>query len=103
TIVTGAITIVTPMILTATFRNDGGSAAVNVSVRFYIDGKLAGSTNISRINPGGSATAKLTYLPVGLAPGAHTVRVEADLNKNGVIDRDREQVAIVDLFYQKDV
>jgi len=97
-----AITVVTPIILTATFRNDGGSAAVNVPVKFYIDGKLAGSTNISRINPAGSATAKLTYLPVGLTPGPHTVRVEADLNKNGVIEPDKGEVAIVDVFYKKD-
>src|SRR2546425_7284706 len=102
TTVTRAITIVTPIILTATFRNDGGSAAVNVSVRFYIDGKLAGSTNISRIDPATSATAKLTYLPVGLTPGAHTVRVEADLNRNGVIEPDKGEVVIVDLFYKKD-
>jgi len=103
TTLTRAITIVTPIILTATFRNDGGSAALNVPVKFYIDGKLAGSTNISRIDPATSATAKLTYLPVGLTPGAHTVRVEADLNKNGVIEPDRGEVAIVDVFYKKDV
>ncbi len=102
TTVTRAVTVITPIVLTATFRNTGGAAAMDVPVKFYIDGKIAGTTNISRIDPGGTGTAKFSYLPVGLAPGGHTVRVEADLNRNGVIEPDKGEVAVVDLFYKKD-
>jgi len=102
TTVTRAVTVITPIVLTATFRNDGRSAAVDVPVKFYVDGKIAGTTNISRIDPGGTGTAKFTYLPVGLAPGGHTVRVEADLNRNGVIEPDKGEVVVVDVFYKKD-
>jgi subtilase family serine protease len=102
TTVTRAVTVITPIILTATFRNDGGAAAVDVPVKFFVDGKVAGATNISRIDPGQTGTAKLSYLPVGLAAGGHTVRVEADLNRNGVIEPDKGEVAVVDVFYKKD-
>jgi len=102
TTVSRAITVITPIVLTATFRNTGGAAAMDVPVKFYVDGKIAGTTNISRIDPGGTETVKFSYLPVGLAPGAHTVRVEADLNRNGVIEPDRGEVAVVDVFYKKE-
>jgi len=96
-----AITIVTPVVLTATFSNKGGSAAVDVPVRFYVDGTLVGSTNISRIEPQATGTATLTWLPVGLAYGTHSVRVEADLNRNNVIEPDKGEVAVLDVFYKK--
>jgi hypothetical protein len=101
--VTARVTVLVPIVLTATFRNAGGAAAVNVPVKFFIDGRIAGATNISRIDPAATGTAKLTYLPVGLAPGAHTVRVEADLNRNGVIEPDKGEVVVFDVFYKKDL
>jgi len=100
--VSRGVTVITPITLTATFRNDGGSAALNVPVRFFVDGKVAGATNITRIDPGTTGTATFAYLPVGLAPGAHTVRAEADLNRNGVIEPDKGEVAVVDVFYKRD-
>jgi len=100
--VTRAITVITPIVLAATFRNDGGSAAVNVPVKFFVDGKAVGTTDISRIEPKATGTAKLTWLPVGITPGTHTVRVEADLNRNGVIEQDKGEVVVVDVFYKKD-
>lgn len=101
--VTRAVTVITPIVLTATFRNSGGAAALDVPVRFYVDGKIAGSTNISRIDPGATGTARISYLPVGLGPGAHGVRAEADLNRNGVIEPDKGEVAVFDVFYKKDI
>src|SRR2546428_8513871 len=44
TTLTRAITIVTPIILTATFRNDGGAAPLNAPVKVFIDGQDAGAT-----------------------------------------------------------
>jgi len=100
--ITRAITVVTPIVLSATFRNDGGAAALNVSVKFFVDGKVAGTTKLARIDPRSTATATFTYLPVGLGPGTHAVRAEADLNHNGVIEADKGEVAVLDLFYKKD-
>jgi hypothetical protein len=96
-----SITVITPILLTATFANAGEAAAVNVPVRFFVDGTLVGHTNISRVEPGGTGTATLSYLPVGLQVGSHTVRVEADLNGNGVIEPDKGEVVVVDVFYKE--
>src|SRR2546426_5426545 len=81
-----SITIITPIVLSATFQNTGTTAAVNVTVRVYVDGVLAGTEKIARLNPGAHVTETLSYLPSGLQPGTHQVRVEADLDGNGVID-----------------
>ncbi len=96
-----AITVITPIVLTATFSNAGEAAAVNVPVKFFVDGTLVGRANISRIEPGGTGAASLSYLPVGLQVGGHTVRVEADLNGNGVIESDKGEVVVVDVFYKE--
>lgn len=101
TTLTYPITVVAAIVLTATFANDGPAAAVNVPVTFYVDGVLVGRTNISRIEPGATGTATLSFLPAGLAAGQHTVRVEADLNKNGVIEPDKGEVVFVDVFYKQ--
>src|SRR3989442_6228293 len=70
----------------ARFRNDGTAAAVNVTVRFYVDGAFAGTRKIARLNPGVQVTETFNYLPSGLQPGTHQVRVEADLDGYGIID-----------------
>jgi hypothetical protein len=95
-----SISVITPIVLTATFRNDGITAAVNVTVRFYVDGALAGTRNIARLNPGASVTQTFNYLPAGLQPGSHQVRVEADLDGNGVIDPAKGETVVSSLFYR---
>lgn len=95
-----SIVVITPIVLSATFQNTAPTAAVNVTARFYLDGALVGTVQIARINAGGQATATFNYLPVGLQPGTHQVRVEADLDGNGVIDPARGEVAVSDLFYR---
>jgi len=102
TTVSKTVTIVTPIVLTATFANNGLATATDVPVKFYVDGKFVGEVNLARVEPGATATATLSYLPAGLAVGQHSVRVEADLNKNGVIEPDRGEVSILDVFYRKD-
>ena len=100
--VTRAVTVIAPIVFSATFRNPGGAAALNVPVKFYVDGKFVGATNLSRVDPNGTGTATFSYLPAGLAPGSHTVRVEADLNRNGIIEPDKGEVSVTDVFYKKD-
>src|SRR3989442_10355444 len=80
------ISIITPIVLSATFRNDGTTAAVNRTLRFYGRGALAGTRKIARLNPGAQVTGTFNYLPSGLQPGTHQIRVETDLDGNGIID-----------------
>src|SRR2546427_1587335 len=96
-----AISIITPIVLSATFRNDGTTAAVNVTVRFYVDGALAGTRKIARLNPGAQVTETFAYLPSGLQPGTHQVRVEADLDRNGIIDPAKGEAVATSLFYRR--
>lgn len=100
TTVERSIVVITPIVLTATFRNEASTAAVNVTVRFYVDGTSLGTKMIARIGPNGVGTASFDYLPVGLQPGSHGVRVEADLDGNGAIDPARGEVVLSELFYK---
>src|SRR5207245_3180349 len=100
TTVQKSIVVVTPVVLSATFTDQGTTAAVNVTVRFYVDGALVGTETIARINPSGSATATFNYLPANLQSGTHQVRIEADLDRNGVIDPARGEVVVSSLFYR---
>lgn len=95
------VDIVTPVVLAATFRNDGSVAAVNFTAEFYVDGKLVGTKRVARLNPRVNATVTLTWFPIGLVPGEHRVTVTADLNGDGVIDPSRGEVTTSNLFYKK--
>ncbi len=97
---TVSVKVLTPLVLTASFENTGGSASLNITVRFYIDDFLVGSDVISRIDPGNRGTATINWLPVGLNPGEHRVRIEADLDNNGQIDSTRGEVVAYDIFYK---
>ena len=95
-----SIVVITPIVLSATFQNSAGTAALNVTVRFYVDDAPVGTKTIPRIASNGQATATLNFLPVGLAPGTHRVRVEADLDGNGAIDPARGESVLNELFYK---
>jgi hypothetical protein len=95
-----AIVVITPIVLSATFRNTGPTAALNVTVRFYVDDAVVGTTTIARIDANKEASAMFNYLPLGLQPGTHRVRIEADLDRNGVIDPARGEAFTSQLFYK---
>ena len=103
TTLTKAITVITPIVLTARFVNNGAAAATNVPVKFYVDGTFVGYANLTRIEPGATGTATFKYFPIRLALGQHSVRAEADLNRNGVIEQDKGEVAILDVFHKKEL
>jgi hypothetical protein len=100
TTVERSIVVITPILLTATFRNQASTAAFNVTVRFYVDGTSLGTKVIARIDANGLGTASFDYLPVGLQAGSHSVRVEADLDGNGIVDPARGEVVFSELFYK---
>lgn len=95
------IEVIVPVVLSATFRNAAPTAALNVTVRFYVDGRFVGSQRIPRIDATGEATASLTWVPEGLEPGAHQVRIEADLDGNGIIDPARGEVVTSEVFIRE--
>ena len=94
------VQVLAPLTLTASFKNNGGAAVLNTTVRFYVDDVFAGSKVIGRINPGDRGTATLSWIPVGLNAGPHTIRVEADIDGNGVIDPSKGEVVAFDTFYR---
>jgi len=94
------VVVVTPITLQATFHNAAATAATNVTVRFYVDNVLVGTSKIASIPANGDGIATFQYLPAGLAEGQHIVRVEADLDGNGVIDASRGEVVTSEIFYR---
>ena len=95
-----AIDVARPVELRATLRNLGAAAALNVTVYFYVDGQPVGNTTVARIDAGAQTVVSITYIPVGLTTGRHTVRVEADLDGDGTISPARGEVVAVDFFYK---
>jgi len=77
------IYVAMPVELRATLRNNGAATATNVTVYFYVDGALVGNTTVARIAAGAQLDVNITYVPVGLAEGQHTVTVYADLDHDG--------------------
>ena len=98
---TFSITVVKPITLSATFHNGGTTTAVNITVRWYVDGALVGTSLIRQITSNADSTATFDYLPVGLSAGEHTLRVEADLDHNNVIDPAKGEVVTSTIFYSQ--
>ena len=101
TTVERSIVVITPIVLATTFRNSESTAALNVTVRFHVDDVLVGTQRIARIEPNAQATATFNYLPVGLQPGPHRVRVEADLDGNGIIEPAKGEAFVSEVFYRE--
>ncbi len=95
------ITVIKGIVLSATFHNGGTTAALNVTVRWSVDGTLVGTSLLKQIGANADATVTYTYLPVGLSPGQHTVTVSADLDHDGVIEPGRGEVVTTTIFYSQ--
>ncbi len=101
TTVSYPITVKTPIVLSATFHNSSTTAAVNVTVRWYVDGTFVGTSTIKQIAANGDATVTFDYVPIGLSAGEHTVTAEADLDHDGTINPSRGEVATSTIFYNQ--
>lgn len=95
------VTVIKGIVLSATFHNSGTTAAVNVTVRWSIDGNFVGTSLLKQIGANADATVTFTYLPVGLSPGQHTLTVSADLDHDGVIEPGRGEVITTTIFYSQ--
>lgn len=96
-----SITVLKPITLTAQFHNGSATAALNVTVRFFVDNVFVGQTVIKHISANGDNTATLTYPPVGLQPGEHTVSAQADLNGDGIIEPAQGETVTYTIFYDQ--
>ncbi len=96
-----AIIVLTPIVLSATFRNNAETAALNVLVRFYVDDAPVGTQTIARLAGGTESSVSVSWIPVGLQPGAHQVRVEADLDGDGIIDPARGEAKVSEIFIRE--
>ena len=96
-----AITVTQPIVLTATFHNSSSTAAVNVTVRWYVDGAFVGTSRLAQVAANADATATYNYLPGSLSAGEHTVTAMADLDHDGVINAARGEVVTSTLFYNQ--
>ena len=94
------IDVFRPVEIRATLRNRGAAAAVNVKVFFYVDGQLVGNQTVSRIEAGGQVEVNVSYIPVDLQIGRHTIRIEADLDGDGKISPNSGELLVHDLFYK---
>ncbi len=94
TTTTFAITVTKPIVLTASFHNDGSTAAVNVTVRWSIDGAFVGTSLIKQIAANTDATATFNYIPTGLSAGEHTVTATAVIGSH-------TQTATSTIFYNQ--
>jgi len=91
------IEVARPVELRATIRNTAPTAALNVTVYFYVDNALVGNATVARIDAGAQTDVNITYIPVGLAAGRHTVRIWADLDRDG--QADPGELVDQDFFY----
>src|SRR5437867_3190792 len=82
--------------------NGGPTGAATHPVPWHPNrgGLPAGTRKIARLNPGAQVTETFAYLPSGLQPGTHQVRVEADLDGNGIIDPAKGEAVATSLFYR---
>jgi len=96
------IDVARPVDLRATLRNNGAAAALNVTVFFYVDGRVVGNMTVARIEAGGSVEVNVSYIPVGLAVGRHVVKVTADLDGDGTINPDAGELLVSGFFYKSE-
>jgi len=94
------IDVFRPIDLRATIRNNGAATALNVTVFFFVDDRPVGNSSVARVDAGGEATVNITYIPVGLLPGRHTVRIQADLDGDGRFLAERGELVAYDFFYK---
>ncbi len=95
------ISVVTPIVLSATFHNSGTTMALNITVRWYIDGTLVGTSLIKQMSANADATVTFNYLPAGLSQGEHTVTATADMDHDGTINPARGEVQTSTIIYNQ--
>ncbi|HEV8595989.1 MAG TPA: CARDB domain-containing protein [Thermoplasmata archaeon] len=94
------IDVFRPIELRATIRNNGAAAALNVTVLFYVDGREVGNVTVARIDAGGQTEVDVSFIPADLAIGRHTLKVTADVDKDGVIEPAEGELQQVDFFWR---
>lgn len=80
------IQVLSPWTITVPIRNGAAAEVVNATARFFLDDRPIGNITVPRIPADGVTNVSLTFVPVGVGAGAHTLRVDIDFNGDGRID-----------------
>ena len=98
---TYAISVVEPIIISATIKNSGTIKFIDVPVKFYVDGILVGDKTIFSLDPGAEANVSYDWLTTSIAEGRHEIKITADLNGDGSINEAEGDVVIIQYFYKE--
>ncbi len=95
------IQVMRPWTLVVPIFNAAQVAVVNATAAFYLDDQHLGNTTVERIPPKGEANVSFTFVPVGVGPGSHRLRVDLDFNQNGRIDEALGERIITSVVYSE--
>jgi hypothetical protein len=95
------IVVLQPWTIRVPIRNSGTVEVLNAVAHFYLNGRAIGNVTVPRIPANGEANATLNYVPVGVGPGTHQLRVDVDLNGDGRIQPELGERAIFQVVYKE--
>lgn len=95
------ITVIEPVVVSATIFNSGQVKINNATVDIYIDGEQIGTDTISSLAPGGKKDVSADWVSDDIAPGWHEARFVVDANGDGVINTDLGDIVFVKDIYVK--
>ena len=93
------ITVVEPVIISATIQNPTNTDVKNATVHFLVDGVEIDSQEISSINSRQSIDVNGEWISADKEPGWHDSEVRVDLSSDGLIDKAAGDIVITDRFY----
>ena len=93
------ITVVEPVIISATIQNPTNTDVKNATVYFFVDGVEIGSQTIGSINSHQSMDVNGEWISADKEPGWHDSEVMVDLNGDGIIDKSTGDMIITNRFY----
>jgi hypothetical protein len=93
------IYVVRPISLRATVSNPSNSTLMDVLVSFHVDEELIGSSTIGEIGPYSEGSAAFSWITKGISPGQHKIRIEIDLDGDGIVDETKGEILTIRDFY----
>lgn len=96
--VTRAIEVLVPITVGATLENTGGVEIRDARAYLLVNGLRVTATEIESLLPGETYRLTFEWLPVGLAPGTHTLEIWVDLDGDGQIDAARGEIVHREVF-----
>ncbi|MFQ5837176.1 MAG: CARDB domain-containing protein [Thermoplasmata archaeon] len=95
------VTVLVPLIVSASVVNTGDVEIKDVPVFLYLDGKQVAETRLGSLKPEEFEEVSFEYLPVGLSVGTHRLEIRVDLNEDGNIDPAMGEVVLQMTFVKE--